>query len=365
GEHRTATAPFSPPFPLFNISWIPIALSQGLSVLVGLALCVTMLGLGCAVELGQLGQQLRRPVGVLLALLGQFVAMPLLAFLLALLFALDEVAAVAVLLCGSCPGGNLSNLMSLLVDGDMNLSIIMTAASTVLALFLMPLCLWVYSRHWINTTLVQLLPLGAVSLTLGSTLLPIALGVLRNDLHGFTRCDKPGGGGGAGRPAVAPCALCSGAVPGYLLAHIPASVYAIAVLMPLAGYALGYGLAMAFALPPHCRRTVSLETGCQNVQLCTAILKLTFPPQLIGSMYMFPLLYALFQSAEAGLFVLAYKMYGRESYKQDKRKIPSFTSSLKAKTLTVSFILTVLDLKSIGTVFPSPGCPPCFSAYSL
>nr|XP_009680318.1 PREDICTED: sodium/bile acid cotransporter 4 [Struthio camelus australis] len=102
-----------------------------------------------------------------------------------------------------------------------------------------------------------------------------------------------------------------------LMAHIPASVYAIAVLMPLAGYALGYGLATVFALPPHCRRTVSLETGCQNVQLCTAILKLTFPPQLIGSMYMFPLLYALFQSAEAGLFVLAYKMYGRDSYKQD------------------------------------------------
>ncbi|XP_025934417.1 sodium/bile acid cotransporter 4 [Apteryx rowi] len=294
------------------------SLSRGLSVLVGLALCVTMLGLGCAVELGQLGQQLRRPVGVLLALLGQFIAMPLLAFLLALLFALDEVAAVAVLLCGSCPGGNLSNLMSLLVDGDMNLSIIMTASSTLLALFLMPLCLWVYSRHWINTTLVQLLPLGAVSLTLGSTLLPIGLGVLIRYKH----------------PRVADLLvkvslwsllvtlvilfILTGTMLGPdLMAHIPASVYAIAVLMPLAGYALGYGLATVFALPPHCRRTVSLETGCQNVQLCTAILKLTFPPQLIGSMYMFPLLYALFQSAEAGLFVLAYKMYGRESYKQD------------------------------------------------
>uniref|UniRef100_A0A8C4JT30 Sodium/bile acid cotransporter 4 n=1 Tax=Dromaius novaehollandiae TaxID=8790 RepID=A0A8C4JT30_DRONO len=294
------------------------ALSQGLSVLVGLALCVTMLGLGCAVELGQLGQQLRRPVGVLLALLGQFVAMPLLAFLLALLFALDEVAAVAVLLCGSCPGGNLSNLMSLLVDGDMNLSIIMTAASTVLALFLMPLCLWVYSRHWINTTLVQLLPLGAVSLTLGSTLLPIALGVL-------VRYKRPRAADLLVKVSLWSLLvtlvilfILTGTMLGPdLLAHIPASVYAIAVLMPLAGYALGYGLAMAFALPPHCRRTVSLETGCQNVQLCTAILKLTFPPQLIGSMYMFPLLYALFQSAEAGLFVLAYKMYGRESYKQE------------------------------------------------
>lgn len=96
-------------------------LNHWLSVFVALALCVTTLGLGCTVELSQLGAQLRRPLGLLLALLCQFGLMPLLAFLLALIFALDEVAAVAVLLCGCCPGGNLSNLMSLLVDGDMNL----------------------------------------------------------------------------------------------------------------------------------------------------------------------------------------------------------------------------------------------------
>ncbi|KAG8134914.1 hypothetical protein E2320_007987, partial [Naja naja] len=102
-----------------------------------------------------------------------------------------------------------------------------------------------------------------------------------------------------------------------LLATIPATVYAIAVLMPLSGYCCGYGVATLFHLPPHCKRTVSLETGCQNVQLCTAILKLSFPPQLIGNMYMFPLLYALFQSAEAGLFVLVYKIYGKDLYKQE------------------------------------------------
>uniref|UniRef100_A0A8D0HLE5 Sodium/bile acid cotransporter 4 n=1 Tax=Sphenodon punctatus TaxID=8508 RepID=A0A8D0HLE5_SPHPU len=293
-------------------------LNQGLSVFVGLALCVTMLGLGCTVELGQLGEQLRRPLGVLLALLCQFGLMPLVAFLLALLFALDEVAAVAVLLCGCCPGGNLSNIMSLLVDGDMNLSIIMTTASTLLALLLMPLCLWLYSRAWINTPLVRLLPLGAVSLTLCSTLLPIGLGVLIR--YKYSRLAD----------VLLKVSLWSllvtlvilfvltGTLLGpELLASIPASVYVVAVLMPLAGYASGYGLATLFHLPPHCKRTVSLETGCQNVQLCTAILKLTFPPQLIGSMYMFPLLYALFQAAEAGLFVLAYKVYGRDSYRQE------------------------------------------------
>lgn len=96
-------------------------LSHWINVFVGIVLCFTMLGLGCTVELSQLGEHIRKPVGVLLAAVCQFVLMPLIAFLLALAFSLNDVAAMAVLLCGCCPGGNLSNIMTLLVNGDMNL----------------------------------------------------------------------------------------------------------------------------------------------------------------------------------------------------------------------------------------------------
>jgi len=96
-------------------------LSHGINVFVGLVLCFTMLGLGCTVDVSALGEQVRRPVGVLLAIICQFVIMPLVAFLLALAFSLDDVAAMAVLICGCCPGGNLSNILSLLMHGDMNL----------------------------------------------------------------------------------------------------------------------------------------------------------------------------------------------------------------------------------------------------
>ncbi|XP_051954056.1 sodium/bile acid cotransporter 4 [Xyrauchen texanus] len=278
-----------------------------------------MLGLGCTVEISQLGEHIRKPIGALLALVCQFVIMPLIAFLLALAFSLNDVAAMAVLLCGCCPGGNLSNIMSLLVNGDMNLSIIMTISSTLLALLLMPLCLWMYSRAWINTPVVNLLPFGAIILTLCGTLIPIGLGVWLR--HRYTRVAD----------IILKVSLWSllvtlvmlfimtGTMLGpELLATIPASVYLVAVLMPMSGYAAGYGLATLFDLPPNSRRTVSLETGCQNVQLCTAILKLAFPPQLMGGMYMFPLLYALFQAAEAGIFILAYRMYRKEVlHKQD------------------------------------------------
>ncbi|XP_055492458.1 sodium/bile acid cotransporter 4 [Leucoraja erinacea] len=289
------------------------ALSQGVNVLVAAILCFSMLGLGCTVDMPRLGGHIRRPLGVLLAAVAQFLIMPMVAFLLALAFSLDEVAAVAVLLCGCCPGGNLSNIMALLVNGEMNLSIIMTVSSTLLALLLMPLCLWIYSRAWIDTPVVQLLPFRAIILTLCSTLIPIGLGAFIR--FRFSRAAD----------IVLKISLWSlmvtllilfiltGTMLGPdLLATIPASVYIVALLMPLVGCVAGYGLATLFKLPPNCKRTVSLETGCQNVQLCTAILKLAFPPQIIGGIYMFPLLYALFQAAEAALFVLGYKLYRRE-----------------------------------------------------
>ncbi|PWA14390.1 hypothetical protein CCH79_00011170 [Gambusia affinis] len=304
------TAPQTEPPHLVPAFW-DSPLSHGINVFVGLVLCFTMLGLGCTVEVSQLGEHIRRPIGVLLALVCQFVIMPLVAFLLALAFSLDEVPAMAVLLCGCCPGGNLSNIMSLLVQGEMNLSIIMTISSTLLALVLMPLCFWLYSRAWTNTPVVNLLPFGAIILTLCSTLIPIGLGVMLRYRHTPTLC--PQASLWSLLVSLVMLFVLTGVMLGpELLSTIPPSVYVVAVLMPLCGYAAGYGLAVLLDLPPSSRRSVSLETGCQNVQLCTAILKLAFPPQLMGGMYMFPLLYALFQAAEAGIFILAYKLYRKE-----------------------------------------------------
>eukprot|EP00061_Rhincodon_typus_P015776 g43656.t1 len=106
--------------PVARAAWEPL-LSQWINVLVAGVLTLTMLGLGCTVQVRQLGHHLRSPVAPLLAAASQFVIMPLVAFLLALAFSLGEVAATAVLLCGCCPGGNLSNILSVLVHGDMNL----------------------------------------------------------------------------------------------------------------------------------------------------------------------------------------------------------------------------------------------------
>lgn len=64
-----------------------------------------------------------------------------------------------------------------------------------------------------------------------------------------------------------------------------------------------------FSLTHSCSRTISMETGFQNVQLCSTILNVTFPPEVIGPLFFFPLLYMIFQLAEGILFIIIFRCY--------------------------------------------------------
>lgn len=52
-----------------------------------------------------------------------------------------------------------------------------------------------------------------------------------------------------------------------------------------------------------------METGCQNIQLCIVILKVVFPLEVIGPMFLFPLIYITMQCTEALLLALCYRCY--------------------------------------------------------
>jgi len=54
-----------------------------------------------------------------------------------------------------------------------------------------------------------------------------------------------------------------------------------------------------------------METGCQNTQLCATIMKLAFPMELVGALFLFPMLYALFQVTEGALLAVLYSAYQR------------------------------------------------------
>ena len=100
---------------------------------------VIMFGMGLTLKPEDFRVVFSRPRDVFIGCLAQFTVMPLLAFALARLFALNEALTIGVILVGCCPGGTASNVITYLAKGDLALSVGMTATSTLLAPVLTPL----------------------------------------------------------------------------------------------------------------------------------------------------------------------------------------------------------------------------------
>ena len=80
----------------------------------------------------------KNPKAVLLGMIGQLVALPVIAFAVAWILKLPPVYFMGLVLIACCPGGSSSNVFSMLAKGDVALSVTLTALSSVITLFTLP-----------------------------------------------------------------------------------------------------------------------------------------------------------------------------------------------------------------------------------
>ncbi|XP_058471681.1 hepatic sodium/bile acid cotransporter-like [Solea solea] len=273
-----------------------------------LILTITMTSLGCSMEISKIRGHLFKPKGVAIALVAQFGIMPFTAFCTAKLLRMNDLKAVTLLICGCCPGGTLSNIFSLAIKGDMNLSIVLTTCSSFAALGLMPLMLYIYCQGFANLT--HAVPYVSIVTTLVLTLVPCAIGItIKYYKPKYTAMIQKVGFSILVLSSILAVILCGVAVKELLWKVLTPDNLTAAALMPGIGYIMGYVLSLLFRFNAPCRRTISMETGCQNIQLCFAILKVAFPLEVIGPIFLFPLIYMTFQSVEALLLILCFRCY--------------------------------------------------------
>ncbi|XP_064413703.1 LOW QUALITY PROTEIN: ileal sodium/bile acid cotransporter [Latimeria chalumnae] len=275
-----------------------------LSTVLTVLLALVMFSMGCTVEAPKLWGCIKRPWGILVGFICQFGIMPLTAFVLSLAFKIHPIQALAVLIMGCCPGGTGSNIIVYWLEGDMDLNISMTACSTILELGMMPLCLYIYTKMWVESDTIQIL-YDSIGITLATLIIPVALGVYVKQRW----------------PNKAQVILEIGSITGAVLIVIIAvaggvlyngswatayELWIIGTLFPLTGYSLGFFLVEGVGSSWTKCRTVALETGCQNTQLCTTIIQLSFTPDQLSLMFTFPLIYSVFQ------LVFAFILVGRK-----------------------------------------------------
>ncbi len=249
----------------------PEALGHLKPSLINPMLGVIMFGMGLTLKGEDFRVVFSRPKDVIIGCVAQFTVMPLLAFALSRLFALDEALMVGVILVGCCPGGTASNVITYLAKGDLALSVGMTAVSTLLAPLLTPLLVLLFAGRAVDVNVV-----GMLLSILWVVILPIALGLLARRLWPSVTQHAADY-----LPAISSLAICVivmiviSANAGRLLSG-GAVVVAVVVLHNVCGLTLGYLAGWMLGLDKAKRRAISIEVGMQNSGLATSLAAIHF-----------------------------------------------------------------------------------------
>ena len=102
-------------------------------------LIVLMFLLGIDLNSKSFANIAKQPKAVLLGMVGQLFLLPLIAFAVACALKLPPIYFMGLVLVACCPGGSSSNVFSMLAKGDVALSVTLTALSSIITLFTLPL----------------------------------------------------------------------------------------------------------------------------------------------------------------------------------------------------------------------------------
>lgn len=235
-------------------------------------LLVLMFQLGLELDRNSFAALLHRPKGVVAGLLGQLVALPLIAFGVGVLFRLEPVLFMGLMLVACSPGGSSSNVFTMLARGDVALSVTLTALSSLITLVTIPLLMEGVARFVAlqSDTAIEL-PVGRLLLQNILLLLPMLCGALfrrrfparAQRLHTLL--------GRVAFPALMLlAALFFVQYARTILENLPA-LGSASLLLILAAMGAGRLLADGFGLDRTGRRTVVIEVGMQNAAQAIAV----------------------------------------------------------------------------------------------
>lgn len=229
-------------------------------------LMIVMFGMGLTLKFEDFKVVFTRPKDIIIGTVAQFTIMPLLAFLLSMIFKLPPELAVGVILVGTCPGGTSSNVMTYLAKGDVPLSVGMTSVSTILAPIATPILTLLYAGQKVDVNAVNMF-ISIVQVVI----IPIGLGFIINKFfHKFTNHIKEI------LPLISVLAIVSivAAVVSANSSRLMQVGYLIIIVVMLhncLGYLLGFIVAKALRLNNAKCKAISIEVGMQNSGLATSL----------------------------------------------------------------------------------------------
>ncbi|KAB7497909.1 Solute carrier family 10 member 6 [Armadillidium nasatum] len=238
-------------------------------------LVLLYINMGANIDLDVVKKIVKQPIGPAIGLLSQYICMPLISFGLGLLaFPNEPLFRLGLFTSGCAPGGGLSNMWTHLLGGSLDLSIMMTFASTAFALGTVPLWLLTLGKVIIKEANF-VIPYLNVFLGILIMVIPSIIGIIIQ--LKFKRLTK------LMNILLTPLSVFN------ILFIVTFGVYAnlylfsyMTVLAVLAGFAQTIsGLLIGYFIAFICRRTrreriaIGIETAVQNNNIAFLILKMS------------------------------------------------------------------------------------------
>ena len=265
---------------------------------INIILSFIMFGVALGIKPSEFKTLIKQPKSLTLGLISQVIALPLVTFILiiALNNYITPTVAMGMILVASCPGGNISNFMSSLSKANTELSVGLTATTTLLATITTPFNFAFWGGLYVNFIskhakhMLQPLEIDngqmfeTVFILLG---IPLVIGIFFS--HYFPKITEK---------LKKPIQMLSIA---FFIAMVVMAfannfdlflkyifyIFIIVLIHNFLALATGFSIASIFKLPNADRRTLTIETGIQNSGLGLVLLfnPKIFPPELaLGGM---------------------------------------------------------------------------------
>ena len=105
-------------------------------------LALIMLGLGLGLKLEDFLRVFKAPKDFIVGFISQLIILPLVAYLLIIIFRTPPEIAIGVMIIAAAPGGVTSNVLTKFADGDVALSISLTAVISLLSIITVPVIIF-------------------------------------------------------------------------------------------------------------------------------------------------------------------------------------------------------------------------------
>ena len=267
-------------------------------------LIVLMFLLGIDLSREAFANVTRNLKAVLLGMVGQIVLLPLIAFGVAWVLKLPPIYFMGLVLVACCPGGSSSNVFSMLAKGDVALSVTLTAFSSIITLFTLPVIMAFVAGFVSSTNGLDIhLPIGKLLVqNIVLLFVPLLAGALFRKV-------KPQAATNAARvlgKLAFPALMTLAAVFFLQYRHEIAQNFAVlglsGALLILLAMLCSSGLSRISGSTAAVRRTIVIEVGMQNAAQAIAIASSPFIFNS-GEMALPAIIYALLMNVILLLYI--------------------------------------------------------------